>query len=144
MCEMHISSRQNEHLTHWGRVMHIFASWFRQLLVTWPAPRHYLNQCWNIVNWSLRNKRKWNLNQNLYIFIQENPFKNVWKWQPFCLSLNVLICQSHTYTGRTLVCSSLRPQISYYLTGIGHQHAQHWLVTYKSMGYCKKDVTPVH
>ena len=43
-------------------------------------PSHYLNQCWNIVNWTLRNKRHWNLNQNLYIFIQENGFENVvWK-----------------------------------------------------------------
>ena len=41
---------------------------------------NYLNQCWNIVNWTLRNKLQWNLNQNSYIFIQENVFENVvWK-----------------------------------------------------------------
>ena len=39
-----------------------------------------MNQCWNIVNWSLRNKRQWNFNWNLYIFIEENAFENVvWK-----------------------------------------------------------------
>ena len=45
-----------------------------------PAPSHYLNQCWNIVNWTPRNKLCWNFNWNSYIFIQENPFENVvWK-----------------------------------------------------------------
>ena len=50
--------------------------WFRQWLATCTAPSHYLNQCWNIVNWTLGNKLKWSLNQNLYIFLQENAFEN--------------------------------------------------------------------
>ena len=29
------------------------------------TPIHYLNQCWIIVNGTIRNKRKWNLNQNI-------------------------------------------------------------------------------
>ena len=44
------------HLTHWGRVTHIYVIelghlWFRQwlVIVTYSAPSHYLNQCWNIV-----------------------------------------------------------------------------------------------
>ena len=49
--------------------------WFRWL-VAWPAQSHYLNQCWNIVDWSLWNKHNW----NLYIFIKEKTLKNVvWK-----------------------------------------------------------------
>ena len=53
---------------------------FRQWLVAWPALSHYLSQCYNIVNWTLRNKIQWNLTQNSYIFIQENAFENVvWK-----------------------------------------------------------------
>ena len=36
-----------------------------------------MNQCWNIVNWIIKNKFQWILNLNLYIFIQENAFKNV-------------------------------------------------------------------
>ena len=51
--------------------------WFRWWLVTWPAPNHYLNQCWNIVNWTIRNKLQWNLNRNSNIFIQENAFESV-------------------------------------------------------------------
>ena len=44
---------------------------------SWPAPSHYLNQCWNIVNWTLRNKLQWIFNRNSYIFIHENAFENV-------------------------------------------------------------------
>ena len=51
--------------------------WFRWWLVTWAAPSHYLNQCWNIVNWNRRYKLQWNLKWNSYIFIQENAFVNV-------------------------------------------------------------------
>ena len=54
--------------------------WFRWWLVAWSAPSHYLNQCWNIVHWTLRNKLQWNVNRNSYIFIKKNPFENVdWK-----------------------------------------------------------------
>ena len=51
--------------------------WFRQWLVAYLAPSHYLNQCWNIANWTLRNKIHWNLNRNSYIFIQENASENI-------------------------------------------------------------------
>ena len=43
-------------------------------------PSHYLNQWLIIVNWNPRNKLQWNLIWNSSIFIQENPFENVfWK-----------------------------------------------------------------
>ena len=41
------------------------------------APSHYLNQCWNIVNWSIGNKLKQNLYRKLYMITQENAFENV-------------------------------------------------------------------
>ena len=75
---------------------------FRYWLDAWPVLSHYLNQCWNIVNWDLGNKLQWNLSRNLCIFIKENAFENVfWKMlavlsqpsgkcRPFCLGLNVL------------------------------------------------------
>ena len=51
---------------------------------------HYLNQCWNSVNWTLGSKLQWNLNRNLHIFIQENTFENVvWKWRPLCFGLYI-------------------------------------------------------
>ena len=54
--------------------------WFRQWLVAWTAPSHYLNQCRNIVNLTQRNKLQWNFYRYSYILIEENPFQNVvWK-----------------------------------------------------------------
>ena len=42
--------------------------------------RRYLNQSWSIVNWTRRNKLRWNLNWNSYIFIQEYVFESTgWK-----------------------------------------------------------------
>ena len=38
---------------------------------------HYLNQCWNIIIWTLKNKFQWNLNQNKYFFNSRNVFENV-------------------------------------------------------------------
>ena len=56
--------------THCGRVTHIW-------LVAWSAPSHYQNQCWNIVNKTLRNKLQWICSQNSIVFIQENAFESV-------------------------------------------------------------------
>ena len=40
------------------------------------VPSHYLNKCWNSVNWALRNKLQWKVNQNSNIFIEKNMFEN--------------------------------------------------------------------
>ena len=58
-------------LTHGGRVTHICVS-----KLTWSAPNHYLNQCWNIINWNLRNKLQWNF---LTKFIHCRSRKCIWK-----------------------------------------------------------------
>ena len=85
--------------SHWGFIEAewcIYVSvnkhhWFRLWLVAWSVPSHYLNQCWNVVNWTLRNKLQWHFDWNSYIFIQENAFENVvWKMAArFCLGLHV-------------------------------------------------------
>ena len=69
-------------LTHWSRVTHICISkvghnWFRQWLVACSVPSHYLNQCWNIINLTLKIKIQLNVKWNSYIIIQENAFENV-------------------------------------------------------------------
>ena len=53
-------------LSHWSRVTHICVSSLTIISSDngWSAPSHYLNQCWNIVNWTLRNKLQWNFNRN--------------------------------------------------------------------------------
>ena len=60
------------------------------------------DQCWNIVNWTLRNKIQWNFNRNSYIFIQENALENVvcevasFLSRPQCVKLLAHCCTSCT------------------------------------------------
>ena len=61
------------------------------------APSHYLNQCWHIVNWTLRNKLQWNLNRNSYILIQENTFENV-------------VCEMASLLSRPQCVNTMRPR----------------------------------
>ena len=51
--------------------------WFRYLLVTNLMPIHYPNQCWVIVNWTLRNKFQWIFNQNTKLFIHKNASESI-------------------------------------------------------------------
>ena len=53
-----------DEFTHWSRVTHLLVSkqdhyWFRLWLVTWLAPNHFLNHCWNICSWTFANKFQW-------------------------------------------------------------------------------------
>ena len=82
--------------THWGRVTHVCVS---KLTIIGsddgflPGRRQATisTNAGIFVNWTLRNKLQWNLDQNLYIFIQENVFENVVrKLVAICLGLNVL------------------------------------------------------
>ena len=85
-------------LTHWGRVTYICVG---ELTIIGSdnglsrgrrqAISHYLNHCWNIVNWTLGHKPQWNFNPNSSIFIKENAFENVvCETASICLCLNVL------------------------------------------------------
>ena len=58
------------------------------------VPSHYLNQCWNIVIWTLRNK---------FIFSSKKMHLKMssGKWRPFCLGLNELI--ELEWLGRVMV-----------------------------------------
>ena len=90
-------------ITHWGRVTHMFVG---NLTIAWSAPSHYLNQCWNIVNWTIRNKFQLNCYRNWKIFSQENAFENVvWKMaaimsRPQCVNFKVT-CQNYDYDFET-------------------------------------------
>ena len=54
-------------------------------------PNHYLNQCWVIVNWILRNKLQWNFNQNTkFSFTKMHLKLSSAKWSPFCPSRDEL------------------------------------------------------
>ena len=66
-------------------VIELGQHWLKYLLVTCSAPSHCLNQSSLIINWTLKNKFKWNLNPYMKFFIMKMHFK-MWsvKWQPFC------------------------------------------------------------
>ena len=70
------------YLTHFPLVPYICVSGscqhcFRQWLVTYSVPSHYLNQCWVIITWTRRNKLRWNFSQKSKFFIYKNAFENV-------------------------------------------------------------------
>ena len=52
------------------------------------VPSQYLNQCWFTVDWTHGNKFQWNFNQNTTLFIQENEFENVCKWEAIVFQSN--------------------------------------------------------
>ena len=73
--------------------------WFRQWLVAYSAPSHYLNQCWFIVNWTRRNKLQWKFNQNTKLSFTKKHMKiSSAKWLPFCPRGDELIHLLNTMT----------------------------------------------
>ena len=62
-------------ITHRGRVTHICVG---KLAIIGSDNGHYLNQCWNIIDWTLRNKLQWNFNRILNIFHSGNC---TWKYR---------------------------------------------------------------
>ena len=89
-------------LTHWGRAIYICV---RKLAIIGSenAPSHYLNQCWSIVNWNLRNEFQWKLDRTSYIFVKENAFENVVcematiLSRPQCVTLNNTLLVPNTF-----------------------------------------------
>ena len=65
--------------------------WFRLWLVAWSAPSHYLNQCWKIVNWNLRNREQTSVKSltkiHTFSFKKMHLKISSVKWRPFCLGL---------------------------------------------------------
>ena len=55
------------------------------------APSHYLNQCWNIVNWTLRTNFSEILIETVRFSFEKMRLKvSSAKWRRWCLGLNVL------------------------------------------------------
>ena len=57
----------------------------------YSVPSLYLNKCWNVFNWTVRNKLQWHGNQTMKTFIQNSfeispvkcsspPGSNSWSW----------------------------------------------------------------
>ena len=58
------------------------------MFTAYSVPRHYLNQCWLLINWTSRNKLQWISNQNSGSFLQINMSSA--KWRPIYSGLPVL------------------------------------------------------
>ena len=71
-----------------GKLTIIGLNW--SWLITWTASSYFLNQCWNVVHWTLGYKFQWNFNQNSNILLLILLKMSSWKWRSFCLGLNVL------------------------------------------------------
>ena len=100
-------------LTHWGRVTHIYASnWTIIGSDNGSSPgRHQpIIQCWNIFNWTFRNKLPWNFNRNSNLLIQENALENVVREmasilsRPQCVNVTLyhatlyrIVCKTHIF-----------------------------------------------
>ena len=70
---------------------------FRLWLVAYSAPSHFQNQCWVIVNWSLRNKLRENFNQNTKPFIHEHASENI-----ICEKSATLLRENELISNQTL------------------------------------------
>ena len=82
--------------------------WF----VACSAVCHYLNWCWNIVNWALGNKLQWNCNQNRNFIKKMHLKMSPANWREFCSDLNVLSYQcsaSHPPHSLIMVSQHLDP-----------------------------------
>ena len=77
---------ERDELTHFRLVSHICVSeWGYPVALLHSAASHYLNQCWVIVNWTLRNKVQINFNQNTKLSFTKMHLKiSSVKWRPFC------------------------------------------------------------
>ena len=88
-------------------------------LSPFSAPSHCLNQCWIIVNWTLRNKLQWNLNQNTKLFIHKNASENVGcemaailsrgRWVKHCITYHLTMVTYYLIVGKLAVSPSWWP-----------------------------------
>ena len=95
------SPRSAAYMHHWIGLAFVETMACRQV-VSYSAPSHYLNQCWVIVNWTLKNKLPWNFNQNTKLFIHKNASANIFCKLAAILSRgrwgnNTILVSHHTH-----------------------------------------------
>ena len=101
--------------------------WFRKWLVSYSAPSHYLNQCWIIANFTLRNKLQWNVNQNTKLFIHENVSENVVCEMAAILSRKMSLMWCRSMFNRRI--EPLALNVIFWYTGsfhLKHEYQGHW------------------
>ena len=94
------------------------------------APSHYLDQCWNIFNWTLRNKLKWNLNQNTKLSIHEITFVSP---APPALVIFCYKCTCSTVMGPINLFRFLAPFCQFFAIHMVHSRRYDYLIVLKMM-----------
>ena len=71
------SSRPSDiYMHHWSRPSLIHTETiYIYIYIACSVPNHCLNQCWIIVNWTIRNTLKWNLNQTTTFQFKKSHWK---------------------------------------------------------------------
>ena len=104
-----------------------------QIMLVAPVPSPYLNQCWNIVNWTLRNKLQWNSNQNTKLFVHENACENVvWEMAAILSWGRWVKCQ---ILATLDICRHL--QWAYMRNKMGNYNRESLAILTVSLGQCK-------
>ena len=70
-CDMRLNKRLSTQSWNWWYETPSCPLWRH-----YSAPSHYLNQCGVIINLTLTDKRQWNFDQNIKLFIHENASEN--------------------------------------------------------------------
>ena len=92
------------------------------------ATSHYLNQCWNIVDW---NKLQWNFNRNSYKRIHLKMSSG--KQRPFCLGFNMLtLALLMLDTGRITLCEKQLLDIMAAISKTVFSDAFSWMKMFQS------------
>ena len=98
------------------------------------ALSHYVNQCWLIVNWTLRNKFQSNSNRNTKLFIMKMLSAT---WQPFCPGRDELIRTCHNKTRKINFGVMMKITGILYVVAFSNmtQHTYIYIYTVKPLTY---------
>ena len=107
--------------------------WFRYGLVAYSAPSHYLNQFWILVNWTLRNKLRWNFNQNTKLYIHENASENIVCETSTILSRGKRVNNLMSNWRHTIAWNNDGKVLWRYMMSPGHTNVNRWFITVPSL-----------
>ena len=107
---------------------------------------NYLNQCWNIINFTLRHKLRRHVNESFYIFIKENAFENI------VCQMAAIVSQPQCVTCWSALCSVVHPFIKFQadiwnlkMSQVNNVIFQTWRKSIKgNLKFCDKIKMPVY
>ena len=102
-----------------------------------------MNQCWLIVNWTLRNKFQSNSNRNTKLFIMKMLSAT---WQPFCPGRDELIRTCHNKTRKINFGVMMKITGILYVVAFSNmtQHTYIYIHCQTSNIRCTKTKSPIH